>query len=101
MAKEYPVFEKERAAGAAQPQFSRAVDWPANLGDLSFRHSRESGNPVPFAGGAMLKSLGPGYRFATAFAGLQTRTPKAAHSASAMDGASNSGMTIKNRVSRD
>ena len=29
-----------------------------------------------------------GYRFATAFAGLQTRTPKAARSASAMDGAS-------------
>jgi hypothetical protein len=29
-----------------------------------------------------------GYRFATAFAGLQTRTPQAARSASAMDGAS-------------
>jgi hypothetical protein len=29
-----------------------------------------------------------GYRFATAFAGLQKRTPKAARSVSAMDGAS-------------
>jgi len=29
-----------------------------------------------------------GYRFATAFAGLQTRTPKAAQSANAMDGVS-------------
>jgi hypothetical protein len=38
--------------------------------------------------GAAQKTLGPGYRFATAFAGLQTRTPKAARRASAADGAS-------------
>src|SRR5690348_10472401 len=41
------------------------------------------------------KSLDPGYRFATAFAGLQTRTPKAARSASAMDGASIPGSRAK------
>jgi hypothetical protein len=38
--------------------------------------------------GRVPKSMGPGYRSATVFAGLQPRTPKAAHSASAMDGAS-------------
>src|SRR6185437_17008933 len=51
------------------------------------------------------ESLDPEYRFATAFAEpvpdlireLQTRMSKAARSASAMDGASNSGMTSKIR----
>ena len=53
--------------------------------------SEESRNPVTPVRHLERKALGPGYRFATAFAGLQTRTPKAARSASAMDGASNPG----------
>lgn len=36
-----------------------------------------------------------GYRFAIAFAGLQMQSPQAAHGASAVDGAGNSGMTIQ------
>jgi len=54
------------------------------------RHPGESRDPVTFAqrtnarADAMhrnAKALGPGYRFAAVFVGLQTRTPKAASAA--------------------
>jgi len=96
-----PVAKRGRhTSGLSMRSWRFLLRQPRTQGD-GFRqalfacHPGESLDPVTLVQHKSIKSLGPGYRCATAFAGLQTRTPQAARSASAKDGASNSGMVSK------